>query len=32
LRSTDPALQALMGADAMAVLTGSRALAMPMPR
>lgn len=32
LRSTDPALVALMAKDALAILTGSRALAIPMPR
>lgn len=32
LRSDDPALVTLMAKDALAVLTGSRALAIPMPR
>lgn len=32
LRSTDEALRALMGPAALAVLTGTRALAVPMPR
>jgi uncharacterized protein len=32
LRSTDPALDHLMAADAVAVMTGARALAVPMPR
>lgn len=32
LRATDPALSALMGPRALAVLTGSQALAIPMPR
>lgn len=32
LNCTDPALSALMGPRAIAILTGSRAIAMPMPR
>lgn len=32
LRSTDPALTALMAPEALAILTGAQALAMPMPR
>lgn len=32
LRSSDPALTALMAPDALAILTGVQALAMPMPR
>ncbi len=32
LRAQDPALTALMAPDALAILTGSRALAIPMPR
>jgi uncharacterized protein len=32
LRSDHAALTALMAADALAILTGSRALAIPMPR
>lgn len=32
LRCSDPALTALMSRDAIAVLTGARAIAMPMPR
>jgi hypothetical protein len=32
LRSSDPALATLMAPDALAILTGTRALAIPMPR
>jgi len=32
LATTDPALDGLMGPEARAILTGDRALAIPMPR